>query len=186
MKPDVAPDYEFRPLTQADLPRVARWLAEPHVARWRGERDKELAGIAAHIDGIAVEPFIMELDGKPIGYIQSRDPYLEDGDNPFDDRPLHNRPLDNRPFDDQPFGTLGIDQFIGEPSLIGLGHGPRLIAQFARMMFEEGAPRLIATPARANGRAIRAYEKAGFLPLGPRLTPDGEAMLMVLGSDEDG
>ena len=170
MKPEDTPDYEFRPLTQADLPLVARWLAEPHVARWWGERDKELEGIASHIDSIAVEPFIIELGGKPIGYIQSYDPYLEDGDNPFDD---------------QPFGTLGIHQFIGEPSLIGQGHGPRLIAQFAQMMFEEGAPRLLVDPAPANSRAIRAYEKAGFRALGPRMTPDGEAMVMVLDSDED-
>lgn len=170
MRPDDEDAYGFRPLTRADLPLLARWLAESHVARWWGERDRELESIASHIDSIAVEPFIIELDGKPVGYIQSYDPYLEEGDNPFDD---------------QPFGTLGIDQFIGEPSLVGFGHGPRLITQFAQMMFEEGAPRLIVDPAPTNSRAIRAYEKAGFRPLGLRNTPDGEALLMVLDAEDD-
>lgn len=83
-----------------------------------------------------------------------------------------------------PSARLASTQFIGEPSFIGQGHGPWLIAQFAQMMFEEGAPRLLVDPAPANSRAIRAYEKAGFLPIGPRMTPDGEAMVMVLDSDE--
>ena len=107
---------------------LARWLAEPHVAAWWGDKESELKGIAEHIDGIAVEPFVIEMDGRPIGYIQSYDPHLEEGENPFAD---------------QPFGTLGIDQFIGEPDLVGKGHGARLISQFVEMLFEEGAPRVI-------------------------------------------
>lgn len=171
MPPEAGFSYGFRPLAEADLPLIARWLAEPHVAQWWGDSAAELEGIASHIDSIAVEPFIIELDGRPIGYIQSCDLYLDEDENPFDD---------------QPFGTLGIDQFIGEPGMIGLGHGPRLIAQFAEMMFEEGAPRLIVDPAPANRRAIRAYERAGFRPLGLRATPDGEALLMALDAEDMG
>ncbi|TIP79806.1 MAG: N-acetyltransferase, partial [Mesorhizobium sp.] len=26
--------YDFRPVTGADLPMIAAWLAEPHVAEW--------------------------------------------------------------------------------------------------------------------------------------------------------
>ena len=76
---------------------LAGWLAEPHVAEWWDDPEVELAEIREHIDSISVEPLIVELDGRPIGYLQSYDPHLEDG----------------HPYQDQPFGTLGIDISIG-------------------------------------------------------------------------
>ena len=164
------PHYGFRPLTGKDMKLIARWLAEPHVAAWWGDKESELAGIADNIDSIAVEPLIIELDGRPIGYIQSYDPNLEEGENPYAD---------------QPFGTLGIDQFIGEPELIGKGHGTRLIAEFVATLFEEGAPRVIVDPNPANAGAIRCYEKVGFRRLGPVQTPDGEMLLMAIDEPEE-
>lgn len=160
------PHYGFRPLAGRDMKLLARWLAEPHVAAWWGDKESELKSIADHIDSISVEPFVIEMDGRPIGYIQSYDPHLEEGENPFAD---------------QPFGTLGIDQFIGEPDLVGKGHGTRLISQFVEMLFEEGAPRVIVDPAPANAAAIRCYEKAGFRAL---RTEGGEALLMAIDNPE--
>lgn len=162
------PVYGFRPLTEEDMPLLARWLAQPHVAAWWGDKATELEGIREHIDSISVEPFIIELDGRPIGYIQSYDPHLED----------------ENPYQDQPTGTLGIDQFIGEPELIGVGHGTQLIGEFVEMLFEEGAPRVIIDPSPANTAAIRAYEKVGFQPIGRRQTEHGEVFLMAIENDE--
>ncbi|ODT07578.1 MAG: GNAT family N-acetyltransferase [Mesorhizobium sp. SCN 65-20] len=167
-KEDVS--YSFRPLEKKDMPLLARWLAAPHVAQWWGDKETELKGIEEDIDSIAVEPFIIELDGKPIGYIQSYDPYLDDGENPFED---------------QPTGTLGIDQFIGEPDLIGKGHGTRLIGEFVEMLFEEGAPRVIIDPDTANTVAIRVYEKVGFHPVRRFKTATGEALLMALDAEDE-
>ncbi|HEY3029755.1 MAG TPA: GNAT family N-acetyltransferase, partial [Bradyrhizobium sp.] len=31
------PAYVFRPMSEADLPLVKRWLAEPHVMQWWGD-----------------------------------------------------------------------------------------------------------------------------------------------------
>ena len=138
--------YSFRPVTEADLPMLAAWLAEPHVAEWWDDPEVELAEIREHIDSISVEPLIVELDGKPIGYLQSYDPHLED----------------DHPYQDQPFGTLGIDISIGRPELVGIGHGSAIVRQFVDELFAEGTPRVIIDPDPANGRAIRAYEKAGF------------------------
>jgi aminoglycoside 6'-N-acetyltransferase len=160
--------YGFRPLTGKDMPLLARWLAEPHVAAWWGDKETELRGIAENIDSISVEPFIMELDGRPIGYIQSYDPHLED----------------ENPYQDQPTGTLGIDQFIGEPELLGKGHGTQLIAEFVEMLLEEGAPRVIIDPDPANAVAIRVYEKVGFQPIGRRQTEHGEVLLMAIDNEE--
>jgi aminoglycoside 6'-N-acetyltransferase len=162
--------YGFRALAGKDMRLLARWLAEPHVAAWWGDVESELAGIAGHIDSIAVEPLIIELDGRPIGYIQCYDPHLEDGENPFAD---------------QPFGTLGIDQFIGEPDVVGKGHGTAMIVQFVATLFEEGAPRVIVDPHPGNARAIRAYEKAGFKPVGRRHSHEGEMLLMAIDAQEE-
>jgi aminoglycoside 6'-N-acetyltransferase len=163
-------DYAFRPFTKKDLPLMARWLAEPHVAKWWSDDvNEQLAQTASHIDSISVEPFIVELNGKPIGYIQSYDPHMEDG----------------HPYQDQPFGTLGIDVTIGFPELIGKGHGPRMIDAFVAMLFEEGCPRVIIDPDPSNKAAIRAYEKAGFTAFDTRTSEYGPALMMARDATEE-
>ena len=160
--------YGFRSLTRKDLPLIARWLAEPHVAEWWGDPDEEIASIREHIDSISVEPLIIELDGRPIGYLQSYDPHLED----------------EHPYQDQPFGTLGIDLSIGVPDLVGIGHGSAIIRQFVEELFAEGTPRVIIDPDPANLRAIRAYEKAGFKAFDTRTSVYGPALMMARDNEE--
>ena len=162
MSRDAEPLYEFRALTKADLPLVERWLAEPHVAPWWDDPKKELEQIREHIDSVSVEPLIVELNGRPIAYLQSYDPHMED----------------DHPYQDQPMGTLGIDLSIGIAELLGKGHGSAILQQFAEDLFDEGAPRLIIDPDPDNARAIRAYEKAGFTAFDTRTTIYGRALMM--------
>lgn len=161
--------YGFRPVSEADLAMIAEWLAEPHVAKWWGDVDTEIASIREHLDSISVEPLIVELDGRPIGYIQSYDPHLED----------------DHPYQDQPFGTLGIDLSIGIPELVGIGHGSAIVRQFVDELFAEGAPRVIIDPDPANARAIRAYEKAGFTAFDTRNSIYGPAILMARDAEQE-
>ncbi|PSJ56366.1 GNAT family N-acetyltransferase [Kumtagia ephedrae] len=168
MPAKTAPRYRFRPVTERDFPLLGRWLREPHVAEWWDDADEELEAIREHMDSISVEPLIVELDGKPIAYLQSYDPHLED----------------DHPYADQPFGTLGLDLSIGEPELVGQGHGSALLAQFIEELFAEGTPRVIIDPDQANKRAIRAYEKAGFRPIGERTSQYGHALLMARDNEE--
>jgi len=164
--------YAFRALDEDDFDLLAGWLREPHVARWWGDADEALAEMRAAMDSVDTEPLIVELDGRPIAYLQSYDPHLED----------------DHPYQDQPFGTLGVDLTIGVPELVGIGHGSAILAQFSHELFLEGAPRLVIDPDPGNGRAIRAYEKAGFRPLGERDTPFGRVLLMARdaeGEDEE-
>ncbi|PWK63433.1 GNAT family N-acetyltransferase [Aminobacter sp. AP02] len=160
--------YDFRPVTRADLPMIRVWLAQPHVSEWWGRPEDEIAAIEEHIDSISVEPLIVELNGKPIGYLQSYDPHMED----------------DHPYQDQPFGTLGIDLSIGVPDLIGKGHGSAIIRQFVEELFEEGVPRVIIDPNPANKRAIRAYEKAGFVAFDTRTSIYGPALMMARDAEE--
>ncbi len=155
--------YDFRPVTAKDFALLERWLAEPHMAEWWDDPAEELAAIREHMDSVSVEPLIVELNGKPIAYLQSYDPHLED----------------DHPYGDQPFGTLGLDLSIGEPELVGIGHGSALLSQFIEELFNEGTPRVIIDPDPANKRAIRAYEKAGFKPIGERVSQYGHVVLMA-------
>jgi aminoglycoside 6'-N-acetyltransferase len=164
------PVYDFRAVTEADLPMLKAWLAEPHVAEWWDEGpEAALAEIVEAMDSVETEPLIVELDGRPIAYVQSYDPHLEDG----------------HPYQDQPFGTLGIDISIGPPDLVGIGHGSAIVRQFADMLFEEGAPRVVIDTDPTNLRAIRAYEKAGLPAFDTRLSPYGPALMMARDAEAD-
>ncbi|MEW9835374.1 GNAT family N-acetyltransferase [Mesorhizobium marinum] len=159
--------YDFRAVTEDDLPLLAAWLAEPHLAEWWDDPETEIAAIREAMDSIETEPLIVELDGRPIAYLQSYDPHLED----------------DHPYQDQPFGTLGIDISIGPPDLVGKGHGSAIVRQYAELLLEEGAPRVIIDPHPENLRAIRAYEKAGFRAFERRDTIYGPALMMALDAE---
>jgi aminoglycoside 6'-N-acetyltransferase len=77
-----------------------------------------------------------------------------------------------------PRSARGIDQFIGEPQLVGRGHGPAFIRLFVENLFVAGTPRVITDPHPRNSRAIRAYAKSGFKEIDRRMTISGEAVLM--------
>jgi aminoglycoside 6'-N-acetyltransferase len=78
-----------------------------------------------------------------------------------------------------PPGTRGIDQFIGELEMLGCGHGSAFIRHFTDGLFSAGTPRVVTDPSPTNARAIRAYEKAGFVRDHIVDTPEGPALLMV-------
>ncbi|MGH6860198.1 MAG: GNAT family N-acetyltransferase [Phyllobacterium sp.] len=161
--------YRFIPVEPRHLNMISGWLAEPHVAQWWTEEpEKELSDIAGHIDSVSVEPFIILLADTPIGYLQTYDPHLED----------------DHPYQDQPGGTLGMDLMIGEPDLIGKGHGPRLIDEFVSLLFEEGVPRIVVDPDPANTRAIKSYRKGGFVAFDTRTSIYGPALMMARDNPE--
>jgi aminoglycoside 6'-N-acetyltransferase len=154
--------YQFRPMTTADLPLVKQWLAAPHVVQWWGNADEQFELVSGDLDIEAVDQFIVATGDRPLGYIQCYDPaaWPDNGFGP------------------QPPGTRGIDQFIGEPDMMGRGHGSAFVHQFVEGRLAAGAPRVITDPVPDNARAIRAYEKAGFRRQGLVNTPNGVALLM--------
>ncbi|WP_439572919.1 GNAT family N-acetyltransferase [Phreatobacter sp.] len=147
METGIGPTYAFTPLTRADLPLVRSWLQRPHVARWWGEIEHEMAEIETILADPHVEAFLMLLDGRPVGYFQHYDPNAED----------------DHPFRGEPTGTLGLDLSIGEVDLTGRGHGSAFLKSFAGEAFARGVPRLITDPHPDNAASIRAFEKAGFV-----------------------
>ncbi|HET7681978.1 MAG TPA: GNAT family N-acetyltransferase [Xanthobacteraceae bacterium] len=158
-----APVYQFRRMTAADLAMVGGWLAMPHVVDWWGDADKQLDFVRQDLECLAMDQFVVAAGDRPFAYLQCYDPtaWPENGLGPH------------------PSGTRGIDQFIGDPNMIGHGHGSAFIRQFTDGLLTAGRPRVLTDPDPANARAIRACEKAGFRAEGVVDTPDGLSLLMV-------
>jgi len=159
----VRSSYTFHPLSAADLPRVRQWLAAPHVAEWWGDPDEQFELVRGDLNHPSMSQFIVAIDERPFAYLQCYQPsaWPDHGFGPIAD------------------GARGIDQFIGEPDLVGQGHGSGFIRAFAENLISTGAARVVTDPSPSNTRAIRAYEKAGFRGHGRVQTPDGPAFLMV-------
>lgn len=161
--------FVFRPLARADLPMLAGWLAHPHVREWWGQPDT-LAELEADygpaIDRMdSTRAYVVELEGRAIGFIQSY-VAMDSGDGWWPD-------------ETDP-GTLGIDQFLAHETDLGHGVGTAMVREFtARLLEEPGVTRVQTDPSPDNARAIRCYEKAGFVRRGVVDTPDGAALLMT-------
>lgn len=164
MSPEPGDPYVFRALRHEDFPRLAQWLAEPHVTRWWDAAEVELEAIAQAMKTGETQPMIVEWEGRRLAYLQTYDPHREP----------------NHPYRDQPVGTLGLDMVIGLPDDIGKGHGGKIAASLAARLFEAGTKRIVIDPHPENSRAIRAYEKAGFRFIDQRHSLYGPAHLMAL------
>jgi aminoglycoside 6'-N-acetyltransferase len=154
--------YAFRPMTSDHLPMIRRWLKTPEVVCWWGDPDEQYALVSGDLDHPDMDQFIVAVDDRPFGYIQ-----------------CYALSTWNQGFGPQPTATRGIDQFIGEPGMIGRGHGSAFIRQFVENLLLSGVPRIVTDPDPENIRAVRAYARAGFQTDRVVETPDGPALLMV-------
>jgi aminoglycoside 6'-N-acetyltransferase len=157
----------LRPTTPADAAVLNAILAEPEVARWWGVFDLDRVRNDL-IEGDPEElPFVIEHDGEVVGYIQAVEETEPD------------------------FRHAAIDLFLRTDAQ-GRGLGPDAIRTLAiELIDRRGHHRLTIDPAAENARAISAYAKLGFRPVGlmrryQRMT-DGrwaDALLMDLLADE--
>ena len=153
-----------------DLGLLVRWRAMPHVrAWWDPDEPPPGPGEVAATYGERTHPSspttpcIIELDGRPVGYVQCYRwaSFAEEAramDVEFDDR------------------TFGLDVLIGEPDALGVGS--RAVDLLCRHLERElDASWIALTTEVGNARAQRAYEKAGFVKVREVLdldTRDGE------------
>ena len=132
----------LRPIRVEDRLRLRSILAEPNVAEWW------TPGSPDHAVDEWLEPtadsatIVVELGGVVIGSIQ----YTEE---PGAD-----------------YRHAGIDVFL-DTAHHGQGLGSDAVRTMARYLIEvRGHHRLTIDPAAANERAIRAYRRVGFRPVG--------------------
>jgi aminoglycoside 6'-N-acetyltransferase len=153
----------FRPVEEHDVPDLHRWRNEPHVMRWWYEDDDStptLDVVAKNYGPNHDEKehrFIIEMDGRSIGYVQM---YL------LSDWPEYAALVQEK--------GAGIDLFIGEPDLINKGIGTEVIKRFVEdvVFADPSVDTCIIDPEITNAAAIRAYEKAGFVPVRTVVVPN--------------
>jgi len=158
----VSNGYEFAPMTSVDLPLIRRWLQTPHVSQWWHDPAEQFELVSGDLDHPDMAQYIVNSDRRPFAYLQ-----------------CYNLSDWNTGLGPQPDGTRGLDQFIGEADMLGRGHGSAFIRSFTERLLANGTPRVVIDPDPANARAIRAYEKAGFVKDRIVDTPDGSALLMI-------
>jgi aminoglycoside 6'-N-acetyltransferase len=155
--------YTFRAAGRQDLPLLRRWLRTPEVLRWWGDAEEQEALLREDFDEPAMMMRIVALHGRPFAYAQ--------------DYEVHAWPQPH--FAHLPPGSRAIDSFIGEPDMIGRGHGAAYLRCLAERLKAEGAPVVAIDPDQSNWRARRAYERAGFCGDAVVETAAGPAVLMI-------
>ena len=130
----------LRPITEADLDALVAIIQSPEVRVWwwdSGDADKLRENLPN--DGNA---FVIEVDGEIAGWL-GFDEELDPG-----------------------YRHAGVDLSL-DPRFHAQGHGPDAIRTVIRWLAEErNHLRFTIDPSAANERAISAYEKVGFKPVG--------------------
>jgi AacA4 family aminoglycoside N(6')-acetyltransferase len=162
----------LRLMTEHDLSMLHDWLNRPHILEWwGGENERPTFDdvlryyLPSALAAQAVTPYIAMLGEVPIGYAQSY-VALGSGDGWWED-------------ETDP-GVRGIDQSLANAAQLNKGLGTKLVRALVELLFSDTLVTKIQTdPAPNNHRAIRCYEKAGFVQQKIIRTPDGPAVYMV-------
>lgn len=157
-------DILLRPAGLADAPLLRIWEAAPHLAGQLGDDDWqwETALAAPHASR---QPFIAELAGRAIGFVEILVPALDP----------------ERYWGEAPAGLRAIDIWIGEPDAVGRGHGSAMMRQaLARCFASPDVTAVVVDPLADNARAHRFYARLGFRPQERRRFGDDDTLVMRL------
>jgi aminoglycoside 6'-N-acetyltransferase len=140
----VGSSIELRPAGRGDIDDLVPIRRAPEVFRWwRGGEDLgESIEQDLHEEGST--PYVIELDGNVVGWIQWSSEEEPD------------------------YRYASIDLYL-DPAVHGRGIGTDAVRTLARhLITEHHFRRLEIDPAADNERAIRCYAKVGFRPVGIR------------------
>jgi RimJ/RimL family protein N-acetyltransferase len=139
----------LRPLTENDIPLLARWLFDPEILHWLQLSEdppqlRTLEAVRERYEQMQADPFtlIWRIDtreGLPVGQIEL-----------VDIRRLQ--------------GRAEMHLVVGEKTIWGGGYGTDAIRQMTGFAFRQlGLRRIFATPDADNARVLRVFEKCGFV-----------------------
>jgi aminoglycoside 6'-N-acetyltransferase len=125
----------LRPVEEADVDLLLRWHADPEVLRfWDGETFTH-ATMLVELARDDVTPYLVLVEGEPVGYLQV--------------------------WGEQPEG--GLDMFLA-PDARGRGLGADAARAMARHLRDNrGWTRVTVDPYAWNDAALRAWRNAGFV-----------------------
>ncbi|WP_438431608.1 GNAT family N-acetyltransferase [Gorillibacterium sp. sgz500922] len=147
-------ELTLRRLETEDAGLLEAWLSDPRVLEYYEGRDRphdrELVWKHFYEDREGIASCMIRYQEKDIGFLQY---YL-----------LDEAGKEEYGCADEPGRIYGMDQFIGEPAFWNRGIGSALVAATADYLIgHERADGVVLDPQAWNTRAIRAYEKAGFV-----------------------
>ncbi|WP_066187399.1 MULTISPECIES: GNAT family N-acetyltransferase [Gracilibacillus] len=142
----------IRKLTLQDESLLTKWLSDPDVLAYYEGRDQSFDHRKTrkifYLNGSPTVRCIIEYRQQAIGYIQF---YLLDTSTKTSYGLSEKR-------------IYGMDQFIGETSYWNQGIGAQFVELMVVYLVEQlGAQRVVVDPHKSNIRAIRCYEKCGFV-----------------------
>lgn len=133
--------FTLLPLRRSDAEAVLALLRQPGVARWWGAYDAEKLE-RDFFDPAWAYTYLVIVEGDLAGILQ-----------------FHEVP-------DPDYKSAGIDITLSEAHQ-GRGLGTKALRRLIRYLIDErGHHRMTIDPATDNARAIRAYQKVGFRPVG--------------------
>ena len=133
---------------------LLRWHADPDVIRYWDDRTFTRDQMVARLLRANVDAFIIERAEEPVGYIQA--------------------------WEDERGNCGGVDMFL-TPGHRGEGIGPDAGRALARHLLQDRRWSYVtADPYLWNERALRAWRKAGFVPVEERPPDDRHLSSWVL------
>ena len=135
----------IRPATDDDVALLVAWHADPEVARYWDDETFTADEIRERLARTEVDPWIVEVAGEPVGYLQS---WGEDG------RPRRG----------------GLDGFL-IPGARGRGVMVVAARTLAERLLDDGWAEVTVDPYEWNEHAIHAWARAGFVEV-DRYPPD--------------
>jgi aminoglycoside 6'-N-acetyltransferase len=146
------PEIHIRRMTPLDYHTMQKWLSTPEVLEFYGDihfpfsLEQVINKYEPRVNGqIPIDPYIAVLNHPPIGFMQKyRIREAEQSELGYSEN----------------LTLYGIDQFIGEPNMFNRGFGTKMANQFVDTI---KADAIILETAASNGRAIRCYQKCGFV-----------------------
>ena len=135
-----------RRATDADAERLAAWHGDPEVSRYWDDETFTVDEVRERLARPDVDAWIVEADGEPVGFLQSW-------------------------WEARVPRTGGLDGFL-IPSARGHGLMPDAARALARALLDEGWASVTVDPYEWNERAIRGWQKAGFVEVSRGHAPD--------------
>ncbi|MFM9942514.1 MAG: GNAT family N-acetyltransferase [Hyphomicrobiaceae bacterium] len=142
------PELRLLPVAPRDQGLIRHWLRDPGVQAWWGNAAAAEAEVAVVLASDGALARMIHLGDEPIGYAHAVDSASLDGPLPVAIQP----------------GTFDCDLFIGVAAHRGQGHGQRALDLLALEVF--GTTLALACSVVVsirNERAVRAYERVGFV-----------------------
>ncbi|WP_350276756.1 GNAT family N-acetyltransferase [Kribbella sp. HUAS MG21] len=161
-------EFDLRPAEPADAPRIALWMAQPHVRRWWHQGwsvERWAQEIEQQAAGEHSTPYVAALDAQDFAYLELY-------------RVRHDRLAEYYAYDDEDWG---VHVAIGDATRVGRGLGRRLLGAVADTLLrtEPACTRVVAEPDIENTPSVRAFAAAGFVQHGELQLPEKTAVLMV-------